>query len=207
MKDNFVEINKLGINETEKPQGIYRLKAIALKCKGKVLDIGCRKGFIQKYLPKSTEYYGVDFIDYSKYVKNFTKIDVTKHKLPFKSESFDTIILGEVLEHVINEGLVLKECRRVLKKDGVLIVSVPNYHINQCFTQIMHFDIKNHPVSEHIRSYWECELLNLMKLMGFKCVSIQRMYNNFHFRGLTIKLPEIALFSPFALYVLGVFKK
>ena len=207
MKNNFIEINKLGINETEKPQGGYRLKIIAKKCKGKVLDIGCRKGFIQKYLPKDCKYYGVDFIDYSKYIKNFTKLDVSKNKIPFKKESFDTIILGEVLEHVINEELLLTECRRVLKKKGLLIISVPNYHINQCFTEILHPNVKDHPVSEHIRSYWECELLNLMKLLGFKCESIKRLYNNFHFRGATIKLPEWKILSPFAMYILGVFKK
>ena len=45
--------------------------------------------------------------------------------LPFGPSSFDGVILGEVLEHVENDGAALVEAARVLKPNGVLAISVP----------------------------------------------------------------------------------
>jgi ubiquinone/menaquinone biosynthesis C-methylase UbiE len=45
--------------------------------------------------------------------------------LPFAAASFDGVILGEVLEHVEDDGAALHEAARVLRPHGVLAVSVP----------------------------------------------------------------------------------
>src|SRR5579859_2648034 len=50
--------------------------------------------------------------------------DVTA--LPFADESFDSVVLGEVLEHVENARGALAEARRVLRPNGVLVLSVPS---------------------------------------------------------------------------------
>lgn len=47
-------------------------------------------------------------------------------KLPFSSNTFDGILSIEVVEHVENPNLMLKEIQRVLKKDGILIITTPN---------------------------------------------------------------------------------
>lgn len=47
---------------------------------------------------------------------------------PFEDESFDVIILGEILEHLIKDHLALQQAYRVLKGDGKLIVTVPFLH-------------------------------------------------------------------------------
>ncbi len=46
--------------------------------------------------------------------------------LPIENESVDRVVSFEVLEHVDDEALALSELRRVLKRDGVLAMSVPN---------------------------------------------------------------------------------
>ena len=46
--------------------------------------------------------------------------------LPYPDKFFDTIYMGEVLEHLKNPGVALSEIRRVLKDAGIFIVDVPN---------------------------------------------------------------------------------
>jgi SAM-dependent methyltransferase len=41
-------------------------------------------------------------------------------------KKFDVVVLGDVLEHVDNQGLVLDNVRKHLKDDGVMIVTTPN---------------------------------------------------------------------------------
>tara|TARA_S200000501_G_C20830600_1_gene747038 strand:+ start:340 stop:1116 length:777 start_codon:yes stop_codon:yes gene_type:complete len=53
------------------------------------------------------------------------KMDV--HKIPFENNYFDIILCNHVLEHVDNDILVLEEIKRVLKKNGFGILTVPFY--------------------------------------------------------------------------------
>ncbi|MCF7800272.1 class I SAM-dependent methyltransferase [Candidatus Babeliales bacterium] len=46
-------------------------------------------------------------------------------KLPFESNFFDTIISSHTLEHIKDDFSVIKECARVLKNKGELIIFVP----------------------------------------------------------------------------------
>jgi len=53
--------------------------------------------------------------------------NVEKDKLPFKDKTFDIVICTEIIEHLLQDPLfMLKEIRRVLKKDGTVILSTPN---------------------------------------------------------------------------------
>lgn len=51
--------------------------------------------------------------------KNFVQADA--HKLPFKDDEFDTAVLGDMLEHVLDPVQVLREAARVAKKIVVTI--------------------------------------------------------------------------------------
>lgn len=57
---------------------------------------------------------------------NAKQVDLNKGKLPFKEKSFEAVFAGEVLEHVIDSEGLLLEMKRVLKKNGVIIITVPN---------------------------------------------------------------------------------
>ncbi|OGY18519.1 MAG: hypothetical protein A2900_03335 [Candidatus Chisholmbacteria bacterium RIFCSPLOWO2_01_FULL_50_28] len=46
--------------------------------------------------------------------------------LPIKPNAVDTVVLGEILEHVSNWNDLLEESVRVLRKNGALIVTTPN---------------------------------------------------------------------------------
>ena len=46
--------------------------------------------------------------------------------LPFRSGSLDGILAGEIIEHLFDPGLLLRECGRVLRRGGMLVVTTPN---------------------------------------------------------------------------------
>ena len=79
------------------------------------LDIGCSNSPYIKYFPNRI---GLD-------VQDGSNIDVVAdaHKLPFENEKFDNILCTEVLEHLHSPHLAISEMKRVLKKDGKLILS------------------------------------------------------------------------------------
>lgn len=104
--------------------------------KGKILDVGCGTGAYFKYF-KGNEIYGVDLeenyfklIDKKKYSGKkiiLKKADI--RSLPFKDNTFDFVVSSLVLEYMHTEKDLKKaisELQRVLKKDGVLIVTTPH---------------------------------------------------------------------------------
>lgn len=99
---------------------------------GRVLDIGC--GTYPYFLAsvRFDEKYGIDpSLDLSKVESDkfkLLKIDVTKQKLPYNSNYFNVVTMLAVFEHIRREDLkvVLKEIFRVLKKDGVFILTTPS---------------------------------------------------------------------------------
>lgn len=98
---------------------------------GRVLDIGC--GFFPHFLSNTIfkEKHGVDGSFLKKEFKNglinLKKVDIEKEKIPYPDNHFDTIAMLAVFEHISPENLefVLKEIRRVLKRDGVFILTTP----------------------------------------------------------------------------------
>src|SRR5690349_18684161 len=89
-----------------------------------ILDVGCGNGYFLKQIQKKhpeIELTGVDA--YQTRIKGLSikSADITEG-LPFKSSSFDCVILGEVIEHVPNTDFLLREIKRVLKKKGILII-------------------------------------------------------------------------------------
>ena len=48
-----------------------------------------------------------------------------KKKLPFENDVFDIVLMTEVLEHVENVDITLREINRVLKIGGLILVTVP----------------------------------------------------------------------------------
>jgi SAM-dependent methyltransferase len=99
----------------------------------KVLDFGSGSGFLVNELQKKgIDAHGVDnsaeAIAYgtSLGIKNLSVLG-NMSPLPFADGYFDCVLAMDVLEHLPEEQYVLSELKRVLKKDGVLIITVPAY--------------------------------------------------------------------------------
>jgi ubiquinone/menaquinone biosynthesis C-methylase UbiE len=54
------------------------------------------------------------------------KVDLNKDKLPYDDNYFDLVTCSEVFEHLENYRFVARDAFRVLKKDGILVVTTPN---------------------------------------------------------------------------------
>lgn len=96
------------------------------------LDVGCASGYMLSEIAKvypEAEYVGVDIYDKAieharKTYPNINFKVASADKLPFKDSSFDLILFYETIEHVERPEQCLKEIRRVLKKNGTLILTM-----------------------------------------------------------------------------------
>lgn len=106
------------------------------------LDIGCGKGvFLRDFcggLQKARglqvdRLVGMDLVrspgnafDQLPSGFEFIEGDVDGKALPFDSDSFDFVTCNHILEHVFQTEQLVEEIRRVLRPDGVAVISVPN---------------------------------------------------------------------------------
>jgi ubiquinone/menaquinone biosynthesis C-methylase UbiE len=99
-----------------------------------VLDIACGEGYGSNLLAENAEVViGVDIdqltIDAarSKYTKQNLKFQSgSVTEIPLPNNFFDVAISFETIEHTDQHGEMLREIKRVLKKDGILIISTPD---------------------------------------------------------------------------------
>ncbi len=98
---------------------------------GNMLEIGCADGGFLSYLNSiGWETHGIEIAPNLVQRGRDAGLDVQEYDaqqpLPYRRESFDAIVAGEVIEHMIDVSAFLGNCRDVLKPDGWLIVSTPN---------------------------------------------------------------------------------
>lgn len=103
---------------------------LPVKRGGQLLEVGCGSGAtLQSMEQKGWSVTGLDFDENA--VKNARSkgLDVRLGQLSaqeFADESFDAVVMSHVIEHVPSPGELLDECRRILKKGGVLVALTPN---------------------------------------------------------------------------------
>lgn len=121
-------------------------------------------------------------------------LSVPSLTLPYESESFHTVVLSAVIEHLPHSPrLLLKEIRRVLKPGGSLIVSTPN---GGRYFQRLEFLVKGRiiyspiraiyeseiPYTGHHREYADRDLDDVLSWSGFRVE--ERVYHDLHFADL-----------------------
>lgn len=114
----------------------FWLSAVEYKNK-KVLDVGCNTGILLIPLKeRGVDILGVDISksDIKKAKYNLTQKNLSNkcvqvanaQKLPFSKNSFDIVLLSDILEHVGQPKTVAKEAIRVVKPGGIILATVPN---------------------------------------------------------------------------------
>lgn len=96
-----------------------------------LLDLGCGTGGNASLLKEFGDIIGVDNSPIALKIaikSGFTKlIPINGARLPFKNNTFDCVAILDVLEHIKNDNGAISECKRVLKSDGFVILTVPAY--------------------------------------------------------------------------------
>ncbi len=140
-----------------------RIHWISSQARGdRVLDIGCSQGILCLLLGR--EGFRVDGIDIAEEQIAYARNCLSKENqvvqervsfqiaeardLPFEDESFDTVIMGEFLEHITNPDSVLEQTRRVLTNGGRAVISVP---------------FGEHRCEDHKRVYYTLSLYELLR--------------------------------------------
>jgi len=157
-----------------------------------VLDVGIGYGHLSILVKKLFDYevFGIDIRRPEVYhwkkrfdgegIK-FELCNLIKDPIPFQDEYFDIVLFCEVLEHLSVRSLqiALKKINRVLKKDGVLILTTPNLAGLGSRLRLLRGSSPI-PIDDfkfgHIRTYTATECISILQKSGF---SIQ----NIHFKN------------------------
>lgn len=167
-----------------------------IECGAKrILDVGCGEGAFLKFCMESgIECFGIEIsqsaIEAAKRSDlNVFKLNIDEEEFPFEQESFDAIFCGEVIEHVFDPDHLLDECLRVLRPDGILILTTPNlsswfnrilllFGYQPLFTEVSTRYGVGHPFNfwlkaGHIRIFTYRALMQLLTIHDFKIIKVK----------------------------------
>lgn len=160
------------------------------------IDLGSSGNSFLYFLDNIPRKYAFDisFISLSQYTKNqlkksrngnFTKIwnplcgDLTR--LPYRNKSFDFVSALDVLEHIKDDELAISEISRIIKKNGIVVITVPHrmkYYTNQ--DQLI----------GHYRRYEIEQIISLFEKHNLKNLKIFGVYGKF------MKVADIQSINP-----------
>lgn len=113
------------------------------------------------------------------------------YQLPYPDNTFDAVILSEILEHIERDVDALREVYRVLKPGGVVAITVPNANypflwdpINKTLETVFHTHIGSGPLAgiwaNHVRLYTAEQLRTSVLKAGFQ-VEEERSFTHYSF--------------------------
>jgi len=178
----------------------------------KILDLGCGNGrFFEQFAGKNINYTGSDTsvellkIAKQRYGESARFIKTEGIELPFADKTFDMVFSFAVLHHIPSKKFrekFIKEAGRVLKDDGILVLSVWNLWQKRFIPIIIKYallkiiglskiDLKDiylnfskHKKSRFLHAFTKKELRQLLKNSGLKVKKIEEIkrksgYSNF----------------------------
>lgn len=147
----------------------------------KILDVGCGNGAFIQYLQNQgfTNVTGCDIIPPVGF-----RYGNASDTLPYEDKEFDIVTFVNVIEHVENPLQSLRECKRVLKDDGTIILVTPNvtnvwsrmlyfltgkplYHSQKDFEGVGHINVLPHWMLDR---YFDKEGINIEDIHPTKSV-------------------------------------
>lgn len=207
--------NKLGAQTLESmSQAVWynrwTLRKFTEYLKGDILEVGCGIGNFTSTLVNYGQVWAIDINnEYIKKTQDKVRRkaqvgfgDIEKGKYFFGNQKFDSIVCLNVLEHIKDDRLVLKNIFGLLKKGGKLILLVPTHRF--LFGEI------DRSIG-HFRRYEKEELINMLASLKFN-INISRKINFIGALGWyvsgkilqnkSVKIRDVKIFNFFAPFIL-----
>lgn len=163
-------------------RSIFLYPRLASELSGKTLDIGCGTGEFARYRTNTD---GADINPFNVEwlaKQNIRSYLISDNKLPIPSDTYDSAIMDNVLEHIDKPEGILEEANRILKDQGTLLIGVPG--------------IKGfHGEVDHKIFYDEALLTSVVEKKGFK--KVKAFYTPFKSRFLNEKMRQYCLYGVF----------
>ncbi len=166
----YAAVDRVGIKRYE-----YAMRLAPISAGIRVVDIGCKTGTLAQILRSrglECTYHGFDISEVpfqGEYWPDnfaFTQCDVTKG-LPVPDGWADRVYCLEVIEHVREPLAAIEEIARVLKDDGIGVLSVPNpYYWGNLLSNVLRIPDRQ----GHISAFTWIEMDALCRFGGLKVV-------------------------------------
>lgn len=110
-------------------------------------------------------------------IEQFIISNIENLEIPFEKSSFDVIILGDVLEHLVDPYKLIVRLQEFIKSDGVIIASIPNIRgWNTMKTIFFNGDFKYEDTGildkTHLRFFTKKNMLELFTKNGYSVEKI-----------------------------------
>jgi glycosyltransferase involved in cell wall biosynthesis/predicted TPR repeat methyltransferase len=150
----------------------------------RLLDCGCGGGEFGRALKQRgvKEVVGIEVVERAwelakKALDDALLGSIEDMELPFEDEYFDCVVFGDVLEHLVEPGEALQKVSRVLSKDGVIVMSIPNVRFWQ--TVDMHvngrWQYEDAGIMDrtHLRFFCASDMCQMVEQAGLEVLTIQ----------------------------------
>jgi SAM-dependent methyltransferase len=185
MRD-FYEGVWAGLPDDPEPWAWRRRRALLLgeaRRGERVLDLGCGAGrFVAALRDAGADPVGVELAEgaLERARRNVPGADLRlvadDGALPLGHGEVDLVWCSEVLEHVPDTVAFLTEVRRVLRRDGRLLLTVPDHgRLKRTLIALAHYDAHHDPLGQHVRFYTRRSLARALHATGFERVELSSL--------------------------------
>ncbi|RPH95708.1 glycosyltransferase, partial [candidate division KSB1 bacterium] len=151
----------------------------------RVLDVGCGQGMTGGLLrsTRGIEVVGIEIHpdvaeSARQHLSRVLTGDLETMELPFAEGYFDAIMLGDILEHLVDPWTALKKLTRYLHADGTIIASIPN---------IRNLGI----VKKLLEGTWTYEEWGILDKTHLRFFALKNMQDLFESAGIEAKVAEV----------------
>jgi SAM-dependent methyltransferase len=127
----------------------------------RILNVGAATGYSSEFLSKFGKVTSIEYDEacclFAKEELQLEFIQGSVTDLPFQDGEFDLVCAFDVVEHVEDHKKAVEELKRVTRKEGKLVVTVPAF---------MLLWSRHDVVNQHFRRYRKCELVGLFSPSG-----------------------------------------
>ena len=152
----------------------------------RVLDVGCASGYQARLLAENDcKTTGIEVNEQAAHLArevceqvHIADIERSRVSEIVAGESYDVVVFGDVLEHLVNPLAVLEDVRNVLSPNGVVVASIPNIAHGAIRLALLRGDFDYQPLGilddTHVRFFTHKTLLELFAKAGFRIEELER---------------------------------